>query len=94
MVLGGSFTIITGGWEGALGDLSLLDFGTITAQASVSRNDISFEVGYSIWNPSFSMDFGDSNVSVGFVVGQKWGFSVREGRKKFSLGSFEIEIEW
>ena len=90
--VGGSFTVITGGWENENADLSLLDFGKASAEAWFSPYDIGFKAGVAIWNPTYSFKVGSVTLDFGVVIGNKWAFKKGINEFGFSVGIFEFAI--
>lgn len=86
---GGSLTLVTGGWEWDHLDLSLLDFGRVSAEVSQSPSEFSANFGASVWSPSATFSAFGGELSVGLNFGLEFGISIGK-RGGINLGIFKI----
>jgi hypothetical protein len=84
---GGSFDLITGGWETEHMDLSLFDFGHAEANFRYSLKEGS-DIGalVSIWSPSVSIDFGWFAITYEAEIGAV-GYKYQRDEKSIRFGS-------
>ena len=85
--VGGSFTVMTGGWEYDNLDISLLDFLQVSAGVSLSERGLDASIGASIWSPSITFNAFGGDLSIGFNVGVKYGF---KSGKSLDFGVFSF----
>ena len=90
--IGGSASLLTGGWEFKNVDISLLDFGRIYGGISASSYYINAEIGVSVWSPSVSFNTGYGHISIGVNLGVVWGVSWGQSYK-INLGVFSASYD-
>ena len=88
---GGSFTLVTGGWEWDNVDLSLFDFAKASAELSYSDTHFSGNIGISAWSPSISFDAFGGELSFGVNLGVMFGFTWGQ-KKELNLGVLSISF--
>ena len=90
--IGGSASLLTGGWEFKNVDISLLDFGRIYGGISASSYYFNAEIGVSVWSPSVSFNTGYGHISIGVNLGVVWGVSWGQSYK-INLGVFSASYD-
>jgi len=90
--IGGSFTIYTGGYEFDNWDLSLFDFGELTAELALSAEGLALGLGASIWSPTVSFEVAGYEIELGLIFGVEYNvlkgpnsLGVKNGYFSFSI---------
>ena len=92
---GGEVLLVTGGWEGSNWDLSLLDFGVASIEASVGADSIGYSANLCIWRPTFTLegDFFDFSVSLNCGISSENYISNNEGKATVGILTFGIKLK-
>ena len=92
---GGSFTVITGGWENPKYDLSLFDMWSIGAAASLSADGLSLKLSACVWRPSVTYKGNLFDISVAANVGYCKEYSFSAKKKAITIGiiTFSINVK-
>ena len=98
MSAGGSFDLVTGGWETENMDLSLLDFGHAEANLKLDKDGTKIGALASIWSPSITFNFWlieiSYEVEVGAIgIGYERDISSIKFGGSLGLGS-ALKISW